>query len=107
METKLLTAVAGLDRIIADLSNSLKKYVQKKGASELYVQKQNELIRDLICLYNQLSELKFLQLWVEIETRIKNLEEQDPELNAHTIIIHTRPGNQHNYSFIEINPFQS
>ena len=41
------------------------------------------------------------------QNRIEKLEIIDPQLNAHTIVLHTKPGNKYNYSFIEINPFQS
>lgn len=107
METKVFHAVAGLERIITELALGLQKYAQKEGANEMYVRKQNELIMDLTQLYNKLSGLKYLELWADIENRIERLEEIDPQLNAHTIVIHTKQANKYNYSFIEINPFLS
>jgi hypothetical protein len=106
MATEVLPAIAGLERIIVDLSNGLRRYVQKEGASEIYIQKQNELILDLTNLYNRLSGLKYLETWESIEKRIEKLEVMDPHLNAHTIVLHTKPGKNYNYSFIDINPFK-
>lgn len=107
MDNNALSSLAGLERIIIGLAQGLQKYAQKECANEMYVRKQNELILDLTKLYNQLSGLKYLELWVDIEDRIERLEKFDPELNAHTIVIHTKPSNRNNYSFIEINPFTS
>lgn len=107
MATDVLPAIAGLERIILELSNGLRRYVKKDDASEMYIQRQNELILELTKLYNRLLGLKYLETWEELENRIEKLEIVDPQLNAHTIVIHTKPGNKYNYSFIEINPFQS
>lgn len=107
MSTEVLPVMAGLEKVILELSNGLRRYVMKNNANELYIQKQNELIFDLTTLYNKLSYLKYIEVWEELEKRMEKLEGIDPQLNAHTIVLHTKPGNKHNYSFIEINPFQS
>ncbi|MBI5538936.1 MAG: hypothetical protein HY951_02685 [Bacteroidia bacterium] len=106
MATDVLPAIAGLERIILELSNGLRRYVQKEGASDIYIQKQNELILELTNLYNRLSGLKYLETWESLERRIERLELIDPQLTAHTIVLHTKPSKGYNYSFIEINPFR-
>ena len=107
MATDVLPAIAGLERIILELSNGLRHYVMKEKTNDLYIQKQNELIFELTNLYNRLCNMKYLETWEDIERRMEKLEAIDPQLNAHTIVLHTKPGNKYNYSFIELNPFQS
>lgn len=106
MTTDIYPAIAGLEHVIIELSNGLKRYVKKEGANDNYIQKQNELIFELTNLYNKLLSLKYLETWESIEKKIEEFENKDPQLNAHTIVIHTKPGNNFNYSYIEINPFQ-
>jgi hypothetical protein len=107
MTPDVLTALSGLERIIINLSEGLRMYAKKDNASEIFVQKQNELILELTNLYNRLAGLKYLEIWEDIEIRMNQLESLDPELSAHTIVLHTKPSNNCNYSFIEINPFKS
>jgi len=106
MTTDVLSSLAGLERIINQMASDLMRYVHRENASELYVQKQNEIILELTNLFNKLSSMRYLELWTDIENRIEYLEKVDPELNAHTIVIHTKPSNNCNYSFIEFNPFK-
>lgn len=106
MNNIALTATYGLEKIITELTNDLKRYVLKEGANERYIKKQNEILFELTDLYNQLYHFRYLEFWEEAESRMRKLEELDPGLNAHTIVIHIKPGKGNNYSFIEINPFR-
>ena len=100
------TFVARLENLVIRMLQDLQRYAQKEGASEIYVKKQNEIILELVGISNSLSSLKYLELWLDLEARMQALEEYDPNVNAHTILLHTRPAAKYNYSYININPFR-
>jgi len=104
MSEIFICRLAELENIILKLRDELKRYVLKPDASELFIEKQNQLISDLCNIYNSFEQMRCYELWMDIERRIDALEKKDPQLNAHVIIIHTKPAGS-NYSYIDINPF--
>jgi len=99
-----MNTIIQLDAIIERLQDELVKYTNRSDANDFFINKQNQLIKELIDIYNSYEVLKFIEIWVDVERIINNLEIQDPELSAHQITIKTKPkGN--NTSLIIINPF--
>jgi len=99
-----MNALIQLDSIIERLRDELQKYVSRPDASDFYIKKQNELIAELVDIYNSIEPLEYAEMWTVVEKEICNLEKQDPELSAHCITIKTKlKGN--NTSLININPF--
>lgn len=104
MKTKLSISLTRLKEIVTKLSEELRWYAQKADANPRFVEKQNALIQDLCAIHNDLDCLNNFDLWSDIEERMKSLEELDPQIDAHCILIHVKPGEARNQSFIEIKP---
>ena len=106
MQGAFLTGRSKLEKVIEDLRKDLMAYSEKPGASEKFMNKQNAIIKNLVESFNDLETLRFYETWELIEQEMAALERIDPELNAHTILIQTRPGKT-KCSRIVINPFEN
>lgn len=101
---KIQRSITSLEGIIKGLIKDLEKYVQRENANQLYIDKQNSLIKNLVGIHNTINSIKFLEAWQNIDREMQRLEKLDNQLNGHSIYLHCRP-NGHNFSRITYNPF--
>lgn len=101
---KIQRSITSLEGIIHGLIRDLEKYAQRENANQLYIDKQNVLIKNLVGIHNTINSIKFLEVWQNIEAEMQRLEKLDNQLNGHSIYLHCRP-NGHNFSRITYNPF--
>lgn len=101
---KIQRSITSLEGIIQGLIRDLEKYAQRENANQLYIDKQNVLIKNLVGIHNTINSIKFLEVWQNIEAEMQRLEKLDNQLNGHSIYLHCRP-NGHNFSRITYNPF--
>jgi hypothetical protein len=93
-----------LESIIQNLVKELESYARKENANQIYINKQNVLIEDLIRVYN-CNDLIHFDSWLQVENVMSNVEQQDKEISGHVIQIRTRQAGN-NFTKININPFQ-
>ncbi len=98
-------SVTSLESLIQGLIKDLEKYAKRENANQLYIDKQNILIKNLIGIHNSINSIRFLELWQNIDTEMQRLEKLDAQLSGHSIYLHYRP-NGHNFSRITYNPFK-
>ena len=101
---KIQRSITSLEGIIHGLIRDLEKYAQRENANQLYIDKQNVLIKNLVGIHNTINSIRFLEVWQNIEAEMQRLEKLDTQLNGHSIYLHCRP-NGHNFSRITYNPF--
>lgn len=101
---KIQRSITSLEGIIHGLIKDLEKYAQRENANQLYIDKQNVLIKNLVEIHNTINSIRFLEVWQNIEAEMQRLEKLDNQLNGHSIYLHCRP-NGHNFSRITYNPF--
>jgi hypothetical protein len=101
---KIQRSITSLESIIQGLIKDLEKYAQRENANQLYIDKQNSLIKNLVGIHNTINSIKFLEAWQNIDKEMQRLEKIDAQLNGHSIYLHCRP-NGHNFSRITYNPF--
>ena len=101
---KIQRSVTSLESIIQGLIKDLEKYAQRENANQLYIDKQNVLIKNLVEIHNTINSIRFLEAWQNIDKEMQRLEKLDNQLNGHSIYLHCRP-NGHNFSRITYNPF--
>ena len=101
---KIQRSITSLEGIIHGLIRDLEKYAQRENANQLYIDKQNVLIKNLVGIHNTINSIRFLEVWQNIEAEMQRLEKLDNQLNGHSIYLHCRP-NGHNFSRITYNPF--
>jgi predicted methyltransferase len=101
---KIQRSISSLEGIIKDLIENLEKYAQRENANQLYIDKQNLLIENLISIHESINSIKFLEAWQSIDKEMQRLEKLDKQLTGHSIYLHCRP-NGHNFSRIIYNPF--
>ncbi|MEI6764632.1 MAG: hypothetical protein WCM76_03260 [Bacteroidota bacterium] len=106
MPGSYIMGMARLEKVIEALRKDLVRYSEKPNANDTFIDKQNTLIAELVTAFNDLDSLHFFETWQDIETQIRQLENIDPELNAHNIMLHLKPGSVTKYSRIIINPFE-
>ena len=88
-----------IDKRISDLE----RYSSNDNAKAIYIRIENELIQELVSIYNVVSVLKYYDIWVIIEERIIRLEKMDSQIHGHIIEFRMKEkGN--NFTFITINP---
>jgi hypothetical protein len=98
-----------LESIIQNLIKDLENYAQRENANQIYINKQNLLIKNLVLVYNSDENnsndtLVHYDAWREIETAMSKLEQKDTQISGHTIHVRTRQkGN--NFTIININSF--
>ncbi len=97
-------SVTSLEGIIQGLIKDLERYAKRKNANQLYIDKQNILIKNLIGVHNTINSIRFLELWQSIDSEMQRLEELDKQLSGHSIHLHCRPAGQ-NFSRITYNTF--
>jgi len=95
---------ASLEFIIQGLVKDLERYALRENANQLYINKQNQLIKKLVGVYNSINSIKNLEAWERIECEMQRLEQMDRQLTGHFIFLHCRPKGQ-NFSQIIYNPF--
>lgn len=101
---KIQRSITSLEGIIQSLIKDLEKYAQRENANQLYIDKQNVLIKNLVRIHNTINSIRFLEAWQNIDKEMQRLEKLDNQLNGHSIYLHCRP-NGHNFSRITYNPF--
>lgn len=101
---KIQRSITSLESIIQGLIKDLEKYAQRENANQLYIDKQNSLIKNLVEIHNTINSIRFLKAWQNIDKEMQRLEKLDNQLNGHSIYLHCRP-NGHNFSRITYNPF--
>ena len=101
---KIQRSITPLESIIQGLIKDLEKYAQRENANQLYIDKQNSLIKNLVGILNTINSIRFLEAWQNIDKEMQRLEKLDNQLNGHSIYLHCRP-NGHNFSRITYNPF--
>jgi hypothetical protein len=101
-----LNGMSRLERVIEALKKDLVRYSEKPDASEQYIKKQNDMITALVASFNDLDSMRYYETWEIVEDEMYKLEKIDPELNAHNILLQTRPGKTI-HSRIVINPFKN
>ena len=95
---------SSLESIIEGLVKDLERYALRENANQLYINKQNQLIKKLVAIYNSINSIKNLDAWEKIEAEMQRLEQMDRQLTGHFIFLHCRPKGQ-NFSRIIYNPF--
>ncbi len=105
MPGSFIIGMSRLEKVIEDLRRDLERYSQKPDANDKFIQMQNQVISNLVIAFNDLDTLQYAEVWESIEDTIDRIERIDPELNAHNILIQTRPGTL-KCSRIAINPFE-
>lgn len=98
------TALAILHSEISHLQEDLKRYVCRENARPSWIDRQNELIANLVNVYNHLELLELSDFWHKVETQMKATERVDPMLSQHTIIVRIKPDGYHS-SWIQFNAF--
>jgi hypothetical protein len=93
-----------LDKSIDTIHSDLMKYAQLPDASEFFIQKQNNLLKNLRAAYNYFEQVRYFDSWIEIEKTMKELERRDSELYAHQITFYIKPAGNY-FSRITFNPF--
>ena len=101
---KIQRSISSLESIIQGLIKDLEKYAQRENANQIYIDKQNVLIKNLVGIHNTINSIRFLEAWQNIDKEMQRLEKIDAQLNGHSIYLHFRP-NGHNFSRITYNPF--
>ena len=101
---KIQRSISSLEVIIQGLIKDLEKYAQRENANQIYIDKQNILIKNLVEIHNTINSIRFLEVWQYIDKEMQRLEKLDNQLNGHSIYLHCRP-NGHNFSRITYNPF--
>jgi hypothetical protein len=76
-----------LQLIIEDLQKKLQNYAQKSDAKQTYIDSQNNLISKLYDVLNGIENFKNYDIWLQVETIIKNNEEAGNELHGYTIYL--------------------
>lgn len=99
-------SINSFESIIQGLIKDLEKYAKRENANQLYIDKQNILIKNLIGIHNTINSIRFLELWQNIDEEMQRLEELDKQLSGHSIHLQCRPTGQ-NFSRITYNPFKS
>lgn len=101
---KIQRSITSFEGIIQGLIKDLEKYAQRENANQLYIDKQNILIKNLVEIHNTINSIRFLEVWQNIDKEMQRLEKLDNQLNGHSIYLHCRP-NGHNFSRITYNQF--
>lgn len=101
---KIQRSITSFEGIIQGLIKDLEKYAQRENANQIYIDKQNVLIKNLVGIHNTINSIRFLEAWQNIDAEMQRLEKIDTQLNGHSIYLHCRP-NGHNFSRITYNPF--
>ncbi|MES2592705.1 MAG: hypothetical protein V4608_12540 [Bacteroidota bacterium] len=94
-----------LEAIIQDLITELENYAKRTDANLFYIDKRNALIQKLIDVYNSIDMLNLYDIWLNIEAKIKEIENKDKEISGHTIYLQMSPTGNNN-SIITFNPFK-
>lgn len=94
-------AVSQLESVIQELKIKLSIYAQKANASELYIYRQNQLIKHLIDIYNDIPQLQHEDIWQQIESEIEVVFEKDSELSGVCIKIRFND-RTNNYALINL-----
>lgn len=71
-----------LESLIQELKLKLALYAQKDNANEIYIHKQNQLILNLVEVYNEIPVLQYVDVWKQIETEIEDVLNRDSELSG-------------------------
>lgn len=80
---KIQRSITSLEGIIQSLINDLEKYAQRENANQLYIDKQNVLIKNLVGIHNTINSIRFLEVWQNIEAEMQRLEKLDNQLKGH------------------------
>lgn len=91
-----------LQEVIAKMINGLENYARRKDARQGFVDQQNELIKSLVAIYNSFPESEEGSRFYWLEQEIFLLENLDPTISGHNIILRTKPKG-HNFSLISKN----
>ncbi|MGZ4053668.1 MAG: hypothetical protein ACXVPU_04675 [Bacteroidia bacterium] len=97
-------SVVSLENIIQGLIKDLEKYAQRENANQLYIDKQNLLIKNLIAIHSTIHSIKSLEVWQNLDAEMQRLEKLDQDLCGHSIHFRCK-ANGHNFSKIIYNPF--
>ena len=90
-----------LESVIEELQIKLSIYSQKANANELYIFRQNQLIKKLVEVYNDIPQLQYEDIWQQVETEIKAVFEKDSELSGVCIKIRF-DDRTNNYALIKL-----
>lgn len=84
----------------------LQKYSSNDNSKAYYISLENKLIQELVNIYNVVSALKYYDIWINIEDKMKKLEKIDDQIHGHRIEFRLKQkGN--NFTLITCNPFES
>lgn len=75
-------AVSQLESVIQELKIKLSVYAQKPNANELYIYRQNQLIKNLVDAYNDIPQLQYEDIWQKMESEIDAVFDKDAELSG-------------------------
>jgi len=92
------------ETVIDKLKTDLESYAKIPNAKLEYIKKQNAIIADLCEVYNAVNCMKLSDIWAHIDYEIARLEDLDPVLSGHRIILRTKPTGIE-FSTIPLNPF--
>ena len=94
-------AASQLESVIQELKIKLSIYAQKANANELYIYRQNQLIQNLVEVYNDIPQLQYEETWHQVENEIKYVFEKDTELSGVCIKIRFND-RTNNYALIKL-----
>ncbi len=86
-----------LETVIGDLTRSFRKLESSKNFKHKHykLEKNKELISNLYDVYDSFYFLKMYSSWIELEQKMKQMEDKDDQLSGFIIVIRTRlQGNQ-------------
>jgi hypothetical protein len=83
-----------LEEIIEELARRLETYSSSPKANQYFIDQQNEILIGLYRVYDEISCIKYLSIWKDIELIMIELEQRDSEIPGHTILFRTRDRGQ-------------
>lgn len=88
-----------LNQVIQKMIKGLENYVLRQDANPKFVESQNQQIKTLVAIYNSLPDSTEGGRFLWLENEITRLENCDPTISGHNIIIRTKPSGN-NFSLI-------
>ena len=89
---------ASMLEYIEQQAKELELYAKKENAKQLYIEKRNNEISLLCSIYNAIEDLKYYEVWAEIEEEVKRLMNIDKELSGFNIKLRLKStGNNFGY----------
>lgn len=77
-----MTTSQQLQQVIEERTTELGKYAQKFGASDFYIDEENNLIESLIEIYNGIEPLYYQDLWVICEKLLLQFKKMDANFSG-------------------------